>query len=177
VSVRVSVTLSLDDMIAANMLYQRRYWIWSGLLKIFAFGTPSYFLLMLAVMTFTGPTLDRAVIEWLLQASLCVGLGMVVFIPLISLLAMRLAVKRQFEQLCVGLPIEYEIDANGVRASNEQGTATLTWDRFSDFVQDSRLLLLRRTRRVFFVLPKGQLGSDELETILACLRQAGVEEG
>jgi len=176
VSVRVSITLALDDIIRANVLYQRRYWIWSGLLKVFAFATLAYLLLMLAVTAFTEPTFDQFLIEWLLQLSFCVGLGMAVFMPFVSLLLMRLTAKRQFQQLSLGLPTEYEIDANGLRAANEQGTATLTWDRFSDFVQDRRFLLLRRTRRVFCVLPKAQLGSGQLETILACVRGAGVKE-
>ena len=176
-SVSVSITLSLDDFIAANLLYQRRYWIWRGLLKVFALTVPSYFLLMLGVTTFTEPALERYVFEWLLQISLCVGVGMTLFIPLASLLGMRLAVKRQFEQLSLGLPAEYEIDAKGLRAVNEQGTATLTWDRFSDFVQDRRLLLLKRTRRVFFILPKAQLSGEELQATLTYLREAGVKEG
>jgi hypothetical protein len=177
VSARFSTTLSLDDFIAANVLYLRQYWIWSGLLKVFLFAMPSYFLLMLAFMAFTEPNFGPWVIEWLLQISLWFGLGMVVFLPLVTLVAMRLHVRRQFNQLSLGLPVEYEVDATGFRAANEQGTSTLTWNRLYDFIQDRRLLLLRRTPKIFFVLPKTQLGGEELETILAFLRQAGVKEG
>jgi hypothetical protein len=176
-SARFSAALSLDDFIAANVLYLRRYWIWSGLLKVFLFATPSYFLLMLAFMALTEPNFGPWAIEWLLQTSLWFGLGMVVLLPLVTLVAMRLHVKRQFNQLSLGVPVEYEVDATGFRAANEQGTSTLTWNRLYDFVQNRRLLLLRRTRRIFFVLPKAQLGREELDAVLACLREAGVKEG
>jgi hypothetical protein len=177
VSVPFSIALTLEDFIAANMLYLRRYWVWSGLVKVFIFTTLSYFVLMLGATALIEPNLGQFEIEWVLQLSLWFGLGMIVFLPIVSWVTMRLQVKRQFEQLSLGLPVEYEIDANGFGAVNEQGTSTLTWDRLYDFVQDRRLLLLRRTRRVFFALPKAQLSNEQLETILACMRGAGVREG
>jgi hypothetical protein len=177
VSARFSITLTLDEFVAANGLCLRRYWLWSGLLKLFAWSAASYFLLMLGVTAFTEPTFGRFVVEWVLQLSLGLGLFMVVFMPLVTWVAMRLSVKRQFEQLSLDLPVEYEIDTEGFRVANTEGAMRLTWDRLYDFVQDGRLLLLRRTRRIFFVLPKAQLGSEELETILAFLRGAGVRAG
>ena len=168
--------MSLDDFFAANWLYQRRYWMWSGLLKVFGFVTLTYFLLMLAITSFYDQISWQLVIFWLL-ASVLFGLGMAVFLPVISWVAMRLSVKRTFDQLSLGLPVEYEIDATRFRAANEQGTTTLAWDNLYDFVQDRRLLLLRRTRRVFFVLPKAQLSGEELGTLLGRLREAGVKEG
>jgi hypothetical protein len=176
VTVRVSVAITLDDYIAANVLYQRRYWIFSGLLKAYGLGAVAFFLLMLVFTAIDEQLTWQSVLAGLL-ASLGFGFLMPVLIPVVSLVKMRLSVKRQFEQLSLGLPIEYEIDSNGLRAANEQGTATLTWDLFHDFVQDRRLLLLRRARRMFFILPKAQLGSEQLETILACVREAGVKEG
>ena len=176
-SARFSITLTLDDFVAANVLCQRRYWLWSGLLKAFAWSATSYFLLMLGVTAVTEPTFGQFVVEWVLQLSLWLGLFMAVFLPVVSWVAMRFSVKRQFEQLSLHLPVEYGIDAKGFRAANAEGTSTLTWDRLYDFVQDRRLLLLRRTRRIFFVLPKAQLSSEELESILAYLRGAGVKEG
>ena len=175
-SARFSITLTLDDFIAANMLYLRRYWVWSGLLKFYAFGALAFFLLML-VFTALEQALSWQFVSGLLLASLGFGMGMLVLMPIVSWVAMRLAVKRQFEQLSLDLQAEYEIDTNGFGAANAEGTSTLRWDRLYDFIQDRRLLLLRRTRRIFFVLPKAQLSSEELETILACLRAAGVKEG
>ena len=174
-STRFSITLTLDDFIAANMLYLRRYWVWSGLLKFYAFGAVAFFLLML-VFTALEQLLTWQFIAGLLVASLGFGLGMLVLMPMVSWVAMRLAVKRQYEQLALALPAEYEIDAHGFRAANEIGVSTLPWDRICDFVHDGRVLLLRRTRRIFFVLPKAQLSSEELTTTLAYLRAAGVKE-
>ena len=172
----LTATLSFGDYLAANVLYQRRYWLWSGLLKLVGGVGLVFFLLMLALTALDGPLTWSLVVAQLV-AALLFGLGMAVIIPIISLIKMRLKAPKIFEQMSLALPITYEIDNDGVRAANEQGTATLTWDRFSDFVQDRRLILLRRTPLAFFILPKAHLSSDELETILACLRAAGVQEG
>lgn len=172
----LTVTMSFGDYLAANILYQRRYWLWSGLLKTFCLTSVLFFALMLAATAFDAPISWPLVIANLIGGILF-GLGMTVFMPILCLIAMRRTARRTFDQLSLGLPTTYELDASGLRAANRQSTSTLVWSDLADFVQDGRLLLLRRTPRLFFVLPKAQLASEELDALLTLLRGVGVKEG
>ena len=51
----LTATLSFGDYLAANVLYQRRYWLWSGLLKLVGGVGLVFFLLMLALTALDGP--------------------------------------------------------------------------------------------------------------------------
>jgi uncharacterized membrane protein YhaH (DUF805 family) len=175
VSVRFTVTLAFEDYVAANLLYQRRYWLWSGLLKMFCVCGLTFAIMMLAITALDEPL---SVLDLFAQAlgGMLFGLGMAAVIPLVSLVAMRLRAKGMFEQLSLGLPVTYEVDGQGFHAANEQSTSTLAWDKLCNFVQNDRLLLLRRTATLFFALPKSQLAHEDLDALLALLRQAGVKE-
>lgn len=172
---RLTRSLSLGDYIAANWLYQRKYWRSYGLLKVFSFGAGAFFLVML-ILTVLDQPLDGPAIYALFPGSLLVGLIMAVVIPLISAVTMLLTAKRQFQEMSLDRPATYEFDDQGFRAATNEGTADLRWSRLYDFVQDRRVLLIRRTRRIFFILPKSQLSSDELGQIMAHMREAGVRE-
>ena len=175
-SLSFSITLSLEDFVAANRLYLRSYWIWWGLLKVYVFTALAYFLLILGLLAVDEPMTWPVVAYWL-RFSLLFGLGMAVLMPIVTLAIMHLRVKRQFEQLSLGLPTGYEINGDGFRAANELATATLACNRLCDFIQNRRFLLLRRTQAIFFILPKAQLTSAELESLLSLLQEAGVTEG
>ena len=171
-----TVTLTLADYVAANLLYQRRYWFWSGLAKTFAFGAGTYIVAWIVIATFAGVLTSETPLG-LLTWSLGVGVALTILIPFVSLVAMRLTAKKRFNQLSVGLPISYEVDEESFRATNDEGISNLRWERLFDFVQNERLLLIRRAKALFFILPKAQLTESELAGVLVALRNGDVHEG
>ncbi|MEO6387108.1 MAG: YcxB family protein [Croceibacterium sp.] len=145
------------------------------MLKMFCFGGIAFFLAILALTAFDEP-LTWTLVVGLIGAGLLFGAAMAVVIPVVSLITMRMSAKRMFEQMWIGLPITYEMDEQGLRAANQQSTSSLPWDTFCDSIQDERVLLLRRTTRIFFILPKAQLTVQDLTSISSLLRGAGVKE-
>jgi hypothetical protein len=175
-SVRFSITLSFKDYIAANVLYQKRYWLWSGVLKTFCGGSFAFFLLLVIFTALDGP-ITWEIILGQLFTGIAFGVGMTVFIPILSLFMMRIQARRTFEQLSLGLPALYEIDEEGLRGGNEQASVKLPWNAIRDFVEDGRLLLIRRTSRIFFVVPKSQVAKEQLRAVMTYLGEAGVKRG
>jgi hypothetical protein len=157
-------------------LYQKRYWLAGGLLKTFGFGATAFFMVML-IITAIDQSLTSSLVLDNLVTSVCFGLAMIVVIPLASFISMRFAAPRTFEQVSLGLPVTYEMDETGLSAANAKSTTNLVWGDLTDFVQDRRLLLLRRTRRIFFPLPKSQLDQEQLSAIFTLLREGGVPQG
>jgi hypothetical protein len=168
-------TLALRDYIAANWLYQRKYWLWSGLVKVYGLAVGLFVLMMLVFSALDEP-LTLPIVLYHLENGLILGLVMVVAIIILSAVKMLLTAKRYFREMSLERPMTYEFDDQGFRAANDEGTANLAWDRLYDFVQDRSVLLLRRTRRLFFILPKSQFTRDELVQIVSCMRKAGVRE-
>ena len=173
---RFTVTLTLADYVAANLLYQRRYWFWSGLAKVFAFGAGVYILAWIVIATFAGVLTSETPVG-MLTWSLGVGAALTILIPGVSLISMRLTAKKRFRLLSLGLPISYEVDEVSFRAASDEGTSNLRWEKLFDFIQNERLLLIRRARAVFFILPKAQMTGAELMDVLTALRNGGVREG
>jgi len=131
---------------------------------------------MILVLTALDEPLDWPITWNLIRSSFLFGLVMVVVIPLVSAVSMLLVARRHFREMSLELPATYKFDDQGFCAANDQGTANLAWDRLYDFVQDRRVLLLRRTRRIFFILPKSQFTEEELGELVSCMRKAGVRE-
>ena len=171
-----AVTLSLDDYIAANFLYHRKYWLWRGLVRLFAMTAVGWFAVMLVWMFVVGE-LDRDMLMRLLQWSLWVGVGMTLFLPVFSYVLLRIRAPKFYRKLGYHNPSDIELDDAGVRASTAEGIATWPWANLHDFVQDGRVLLIRRARMVFVIVPKAQLDRETLEAVIAMLRAHGVKEG
>ncbi len=76
----------------------------------------------------------------------------------------------------IDLPVSWIINADGYDCTNGEETSRQGWSRLLDFVQNERLLLLRRTRGLFFGIPKAQLTEPQLAELLDILRNAGVRE-
>ena len=146
-TIKVTKSLSLSDYIAANWLYQRKYWLPYGLLKIYAIGVPVFFVVML-IATAIDESIDRSIVWDLFLCSLIFGLIMVVVLPLICAIKMLLFAKRHFREMSLDAPTSYQFDDQGLRGANDEGTFNLQWNRLYDFVQARRELLIRRTRRI-----------------------------
>lgn len=176
-SIRFTTSLSLDDYMSANWLILRRYFFWSGVLKLFGFSAIAFGMIMQVISLVFDGAAGWANMPMNVLAGLCFGILMTILIPAISAAKLHILAPRRYREVATAdLPINWEMDSSGYRASNAEGSADLPWDRLQDFSQDDRSIIFRRAKMVIAIIPKSQLGSHDLAGALAFLNGAGVKE-
>ena len=168
------VTIPFEDYTAAGLLFQktrrqRRILYFSlGALVLFLCGTDLL------------DALSADHIDW---TKLAVSLVVALFIAGVTLVAVRYLphvvlgplMRRTYAQIQFeGAPLTYGFDANGMTLTMPQSHASLNWPQLYGWIEDERHLLLLRTERSYFIVPKAQVDPAMLAQFRAAIIAAAV---
>ena len=172
-----TVTVSEADFYAANARLFRSGWAPSKVL----IGWLSCTILFSAVAS-VGINLASAVDDQNLPLALAVGAAIAAFFLAARFAACWLQLpgssNKQYALIgTLALPTHYSLSADRFRARYSEGTSDHPWTRFCDYVDEGKVLMLRRTPGFLFIIPKHQLSEQQLDDLFALLAQVGVKRG
>jgi hypothetical protein len=175
--IEFTVEPSYDDYYASNRLIRSKAWAPRKIAK------PA--LIMFGVATLVGQFVaTNDGMPWREQLPYSLGIGIfgagVWLLLCFGLGEFRLGAqtRKLYDQLgTISLPATFRIDSEALSAENAEGNSKHSWSRFQDYLLDERVLLLRRTDSMFFLIPVGQLSEGTLPTVIDTLGQVGVKRG
>ena len=168
------VTMPFEDYLAANWLIIRRNWFWRGVIRYLLVLGPT-----LAAITVSGSLVRDGFDAARLVASLITGLvfaagALAVTFLWFSWYIPRSARKAYAELKLDGIATTYTLNQGELLVSNTLGTSRLPWDHITTWTENSQMILLCRTRMMFFCVPKSQVEVGELEALRSALISANV---
>jgi hypothetical protein len=175
--IEFTVEPSYDDYYASNRLIRSKAWAPVKMAKPALIVFAAAILVSLLAATSDGIpwreqlpySLAIGIVSTALWLLLCFGLGE---------LRLGKQAKKLYDQLgTISLPVTYRIDPETMSAESSEGNSRHPWSRFQDYLLDDRLLLLRRTDSMFFLIPVGQLSEGTLPTLIDMLEIAGLKRG
>ncbi|MET3928012.1 YcxB family protein [Devosia sp. 2618] len=161
-------TLTADDVAAAGWLYTKR-----GLTRPRVLF--SWFVLWLATLAFL--TFVWGGVEQALQMPFVVlGLSLLPFVIVVGLTVLLVPIRarsnfKQQRSLQVTLTLSWS-DA-GLRAVSEYGTFTIPWSHFMAWTEDGKCFLLLESNRLYRLIPKRLLDTDQQNGLRTYLTQVG----
>ena len=168
---KIAGQLQWTDYLKAQFLNMRP----NGLTGIAAYGF--FGLLLLWMITGTLPTVAREGLgaSWVFLLPI---VTVVIFIPLYYYVLLPRRVRHIYEQHKeMSAPFEHEITTEGLVSSNQYGYANRPWGNFRKWTQNKNLLMLYLSDIQFILIPKRFCTPEQLEAILARLRENRVPEG
>jgi YcxB-like protein len=162
------------DYLAANWLMIRRAWLWRGLIK--------YLLVVGVILTaiiesgylfrdgFDAIRLAGSLVAGLVCAACALAINFLWYgwcIP-------RNALKAYAELKLEGVETTYTFDQNEVQVASSLGTSQLPWDHITSWAENDQILLLFRTRLMFFCISKQQIPTGVIDELRSALVAANV---
>lgn len=173
----IRVVSTDEDWIAANWLMIRHRWLWRRLIFAFVLLWLIYGGLMVAINTWSsGWSFDAA----LLMVASTLGVSALVTLILIGMALINVPrqvrkMRADVARLSTGADIEIHPDR--IRFANGVSSATLGWEQFKRWHENTRIMALMITEREFLVLPKNQVDADVIAQVRDHLIVAKVERG
>lgn len=172
-----SVQLSFDDYLAANRLIFRRYWKPARFLSVFAATAALYFAVMLVIFASDGKV-TSAHLPFLLTAPPLVAAAAIGGIVATGWLRMPAISRKTFREFAtIELPTDYQFDDTRMISSNASGQAIVEYALFTDYLISQRLILLRRTRLIFFGFPRDRIEPWQDAELLRLIETHGIKRG
>jgi hypothetical protein len=153
-----SITFQLepDDYVAANRLHTRMIWRRPLSLASFAFLIVAYAAFL--YISWRAPP-DTPMVIFISFVVSCA----IVFPPLSYLLYLPYKTRKVFrEQKNLHYPMTMSWSEAGFKVENQQGSAVTPWQDFFKWGEDSGILLLYHSSRLFYMLPKRVLSEAQL---------------
>jgi hypothetical protein len=148
--------LEPDDYVAANRLHTRMIWRRPRSLASFAFLIPAY-AGFLYLSWHAQP--DTGLAIFISFVVICA----IAFPPLSYLLYLPYKTRKVFhEQKNLHYPMTMSWSDAGFKVENQQGSAVTPWQDFFKWGEDSRILLLYHSSRLFYMLPRRVLTEAQL---------------
>ncbi len=168
------VTMPYEDYLAANWLMVRRNWLWRGALRYVVGVGGLIFAINLATSAVSNElSLERIVADGITGLVFAIGALAVTFLWL--LWCIPRAAKKAYAQLFVdGVETTYSFSASGIHIANSLGTSDFKWQHITKWVEDDRLILLFRTRLMFFCIPKNQIDAAIQDALVKAMSDASV---
>ena len=172
-----TVTPSYGDYVAANRLARRKAWAPTKIVKpaltFFVFTALASLLLTTGAgvpwREHLPASLAAGVVGAAIWLLVCFGLGTLRFGGL---------VRKAYDQTgTISLPTTYSFNDDGMEAEYEEGSSRHGWSRFTEYLLDSHVLMLRRSDLMFFLIPREQVRPEQLDQLTALLARAGVKRG
>ncbi|CAH0496595.1 YcxB family protein [Novosphingobium sp. CECT 9465] len=173
-STSFAVTMPFEEYLAANWLMIRRNWLWRGVIRYLLVLGP-----ILAAIIESGAWVRDGFDAARLVASLLLGLAFAAGALAVTFLWFSWSVPRSARKAYAELKLDgvattYTFNQTELLVSNTLGTARLPWDHITTWTENTRMILLCRTRMMFFCIPKSQVDVGELEALRSALIAANV---
>ena len=175
--IEFTVTPEFADYSAANRLVRYEKWSFPRIARSAAIMTLAVSIAITSIRMSKGATWQEE-----LPTSLAFGLGAAAFWLLfcfgIGELQLSKAIRKAYDQIgTVSLPTRYRFTDEGMQAEYEEGNSHHGWNRIIDFLLDRRVLMLRRTDAMFFLIPVSQVAPDQLSELFGLLERVGIKRG
>ena len=172
-----TVTVSEADFYAANARLFRSGWAPSKVLIAWLSTT-----VLLSSVASVGIDLASGMGEQTLPLAIKVGASTAAFFLAVRFVVCWLQLPGSSHQQyaltgTMALPTHYSFSADRFRANYSEGSSDHPWTRFCDYVDEGKVLMLRRTPGFLFIIPKHQLSEQQLDDLFALLAQVGVKRG
>ena len=168
------VTMPYEDYLAANWLMVRRNWLWRGAFRYVAFVGGLISSINFATSAVAGK-LDVTQVVADVVTGLVFAVGALVVTFLWLLWCIPRAAKKAYAQLFVdGVETTYNFGETGIHIANSLGTSDFEWRHITKWVEDDRLILLFRTRLMFFCIPKNQIDAETKDALIKAMSDASV---
>lgn len=162
------------DWLSASWLLTRHRWLWKRLIIV------SCVIWLFYVGVFAVP--DWMDFGWQparmlhdLQWGTGAALGLILLCIGLSCALVPFRVRKLFRASAkLSQKTRFEIDAKGLRSSNENATTSLAWLQFERWLENDRVLLLVVMTRSYFILPKSQIAPNIIDALRSALIAARV---
>ena len=172
-----AVRVSEADFHAANARLFRSGWAPSKVLIAWLSST-----VLFSAVTSVGINLASGMNDQNLPLALKIGASFAVFMLAVRFVVCWLQLpgssNKQYALTgTLALPTHYSVSSDRFRAKYDEGSSDHPWTRFCDYVDEGKVLMLRRTPGLLFIIPKHQLSAQQLDDLFALLAQVGVRRG
>lgn len=165
-----------EDYKSANWLIFRKAWLSTRTLKI-----PLILIVVFSAINLVSYCLrcgwNADVLWWAIRESLPVAIGATLGAGGFCALSLALQCRKIFRQLgTVDQAVEFTFSETGLSAICETGSSNLVWKHLSDFLLSKRMLILRRTAAMIYLIPLHQLDPGIIDETVSLIRSGGVKQ-
>jgi len=170
-----TVQPSFEDYFAANRMVRRKAWAAAKLAKpaisFFVFATLASLLVTVSAgepwQSQLPVSLVAGIVGAVVWLLVCYGLGELRFGG---------QVRKAYDQIgTISLPTTFRFDDAGMEAEYQEGSSRHDWTRFTDYMLDDCVLMLRRSDLLFFLVPLDQVDAEQRNQLVALLERVGVK--
>jgi hypothetical protein len=167
--IRRTVTLTADDVVAANQLFARR---WRSTSAAWAF--PVLVGLVVAAI-YLQRDLKLVGIIFAAGAGLAAAVSFYLLVWFYQVAVIPASAGRSWrESAGMRKPTDYVLTPDTLSLDQEDSSARRAWPTLTRWSADERCLILYNTPVTFYMLPRRDFSDDEVTRIKAWLMQAGV---